>query len=1702
MPTNAKLGRMTMNTRIMALLLSLGLALLLITPATAQQPAVITIYYYQDGQAVPVSRSGILRDTPQADAKTLLTALLAGPTLSERAGGLTSPLPADAELDAVTVAGDEVTIDLRLPLSFLREELDAYRSDAIVEQIVKTLHPLGLNRVHVRAVDERDDFVPISAFLPRLAIAPPAIPSNSEPLPDRVGPSPDYSGQPPLPGQGQPQGPLSGRAVWLSAGHGWYWSSTLNRWNTQRPNTYGIIEDFANAEAVNYYLAHYLWNAGADVWLVRERSMTEQEVIVDNDDGAPAYAETGSWTTSSTPGYEGGTYRWTNTFSTLSATATWTPNLPAAGWYPVWAWYRHGSNRPTDARYEIHHAGGVTTVRFSQEVHGQTWRYLGEYYFEAGMAGYVTLLNASDDPGQAVIADAVRFGAGLGSIVEPGGTSGEPRWEEAAEYWVHYQGAPEEVYSNDVTARPLYAEWESAKGYPGEAENAVYISWHTNAGGGTGSESYIHDTEPTTGSVELQDWVHAELIHDLRAAWNPAWVNRGQKTANFGELRELSAIPGVLLEVAFHDTETPGDADDLREPLFRQIAARAVFQGIVKYYAEREGTPTYLLPEPPQRLAARNGEPGEVTLTWAPPPCCDGTVGDAATAYKVYHSADGRAFDDGVETISPTLTLSGLAAGSLHFFRVTALNAGGESFPTPVVAVRTPESGGLVDFLIVDGFDRLDQSALIPQWESPALGTAQRMFLERMNRYDYAVEHGQSLAGCGLAFDGAVNEAVTAGDVILTDYPAVDWFTGEDSVADAALDDTERALLVTYLDNGGNLLLSGAEIGYDLVENGRDPAFYQGYLHTDYLGDDAETYEFGGVSGGPFEGLSGKFDDGSGSTYDVGYPDRLGATLSSTLVLTYAGGIADGAAVAYHGGYRLIHFGFPLETVTDSVTRTALFCAAADYLLPAAESGVAFFPDHSAVALPGEVLVYTHTLVNQGTFTATFDITHTSSQSWTAAYSSPITLESGVSTTLAVRISVPGDAPSGTMDIGVLTATVQSDPAVWAAVADTTTVFRPGPVPSVCTPRLINPGFEGGSEQSAWEISASGSEPLLAHRDDLTATIEPFGGDWLAWFRPALTGTTSLTQSVALPSGDPSATLSLAWLVHREVITSPLCDTLSVGVYDLSGTLQTELLTVTNHSPTDTWQTAEFDLGAFTGQTIQLGFRATSSATDFFVDEVSLTTCGPPGPPEVRALWVDAYHNGIKTAQQIDELLETARAGNFNTLIVQVRRRGDTYYPSAIDPWAPDADSTFDALAHLIEKAHAAGIEVHAWVAVLALWNGDTPPAALGHAFNLHGPGATGDNYWLMTTYAGEEVLADRAYYLDPGHPGAVDYTLAVLAEMVSSYDLDGLHLDRIRYPDTKGTYCLDGQPWYCQDWGYSPTSLSRFQAQTGRDDVPDPLDEQWLQWRRDQVTALMRRIYLTMTAINPRLRISVAVSGMGEAPVDEVSWGQSTPYLRQLQDWRGWLAEGILDVAVPMTYRDEDLYSAQFDDWIEWEKDHQYGRGVVVGTGLYLNSVEDSMDQWHRVRQASGTGNRALGLAGYSYATPSDEGTSRRAFVNAAVTAVFTQPASPPSIPWKDEPVLGHLMGTVTQTPACLAVDGLALTLTGPLTRTLVADGSGWFGAVDLLPGSYLLSTEIPTSSVAVNISVTVLAGTVMEQQIRLPACWSKQVYLPLILR
>ncbi len=859
-------------------------------------------------------------------------------------------LPEEATLHHTEINGKEITIFLNLPFDYLNNQYDDSHFEEIYLTFFNALpQNLDLKKFALRAQNEQGNFVPLESYTHEPPRTFPRFPDNGDGAPEIIG---SNERSYPHTSQTHSSGSLSGKTVWLSPGHGWLYYTSTGGFTTQRGETNDMVEDFGSVEGINYYLLNYLINAGANVWMVRERDVNENEVIVDNSE--PGYAETGTWTTTSNTGYDPATgqvngangYRYASTTTGgATSTATWTPTIPAKGWYWVSVLYKAFSDRTSDARYEVTHAGGTTTVSINQEVHGETWVYLGRFYFEAGAAGNVKLINSSADGSQVVIADAVRFGGGNNGAAgsarsildcsEGTGPTYKPRFEECARMYAPYQNYP--TCRSDVTIRPHYAEWELAKGTAQEQANAVYISWHTNAfnGSARGTVTYAHDTDPTPGSYDLQGFVQSELINNIKGCWDNSWQDRGTNTANFGEVRELSTMPGCLVEVAFHDNAQ--DAEALTTPYFRNLAARGIYQGIVKFFNDRDGSPATYLPEPPTHLSAVNSATGSITLNWNAPSGADCGGADAASGYRVYLSTHGRGFQDGIAVSGTSYTFTGLNPSTTYYFRVSATNAGGESFPTATVAARTPATGFAVPFLIVDGFDRLDRAGAVRKTSSAVLTDLRRLFIERMNSYDYMVEHAQAFEGCDVSFDGASNEAVIQGDVTLTNYVGIDWYTGEESTVDRSLDGTEQTLLQTYLTSGGHLIISGAEIGWDIGRAGSANAnltFYNNYLKATYLGDDSGSYNFAGVGGDIYDGVSGQFDDNTVCYFDAEYPDRLGTSGGSAVVVNYSGGTGDGAGVAFDGAFGVVYFGFPIESVLDATTKSDLICNAVSFMTP------------------------------------------------------------------------------------------------------------------------------------------------------------------------------------------------------------------------------------------------------------------------------------------------------------------------------------------------------------------------------------------------------------------------------------------------------------------------------------------------------------------------------------------------------------------------------------------------------------------------------------------------------------------------------------------------------------------------------------------------------------------------------------------------
>ncbi len=244
---------------------------------------------------------------------------------------------------------------------------------------------------------------------------------------------------------------------------------------------------------------------------------------------------------------------------------------------------------------------------------------------------------------------------------------------------------------------------------------------------------------------------------------------------------------------------------------------------------------------------------------------------------------------------------------------------------------------GAANVLLVNGFDRLDAATSHEIYRPTNLGSTsggggviQLQRPLRINSMDYSAEFAPALAAAGVVFDGASNEAILSGAVPLASYQAVVWALGNESTADETFSSAEQALVGAYLDGGGRLFASGAEIAWDLDRftgpTAGDRAFFNTYLGADYVGDDAETFTVQGVNGGAsiFSGLgSFSFDPALGAPYGAYYPDRVNAIgASASVCMTYSGGFGGNAAVQQDTGvFRTVHFGFPFECIASPAVR-------------------------------------------------------------------------------------------------------------------------------------------------------------------------------------------------------------------------------------------------------------------------------------------------------------------------------------------------------------------------------------------------------------------------------------------------------------------------------------------------------------------------------------------------------------------------------------------------------------------------------------------------------------------------------------------------------------------------------------------------------------------------------------------------------------
>src|SRR5687768_2021658 len=329
-------------------------------------------------------------------------------------------------------------------------------------------------------------------------------------------------------------------------------------------------------------------------------------------------------------------------------------------------------------------------------------------------------------------------------------------------------------------------------------------------------------------------------------------------------------------------------------------------------------------------------------------------------------------------------------------------------------------------------------------------------------------------------------------------------------------------------------------------------------------------------------------------------------------------------------------------------------------------------------------------------------------------------------------------------------------------------------------------------------------------------------------------------------------------------------------------------------------------------------------------------------PEPTRALWVTRAT--LATPESITQMIAAAEAGGFNTVLVQVRGRGDAYYFASLEPRASElaARPAFDPLALVIERAHAKGIKVHAWVAVNLVSSSVTLPASRDHVIyrspewlmvprelaaemkkiDLRSPAYLGRlARWTRTQSAKVEGL-----YTSPLHGAAQDHTAAVIGEIAAKYAVDGIHLDYVRFPN--------------DDFDYSPSAMDSFKNTILPDLTDDerreaaarePLDpaaypnlfpERWNEFRRSRLTSLVIKIRNAVKAGRATVALSAAVVPDAQEAFDH-----------RLQDWRGWIDQSLLDVIVPMAYTAEaDMFQKQ----IAAARTYAGSRPVWAGIGAY----------------------------------------------------------------------------------------------------------------------------------------------------------------------
>lgn len=835
-------------------------------------------------------------------------------------------------------------------------------------------------------------------------------------------------------------------AMWQS--HGWYFEPKLNRWEWQRARIFQTVEDLYTQSYVMPFLMPMLENAGAYVMSPRERDVNINEVIIDNDGGFAVgeYTDNG-WNVSGKPGFgyteevlkvdvnpfKNGTAKVADATKkgAPAGKATWNANIPEKGTYAVYVSYQTLPNSVSDAKYTVNALDGKHEFKVNQNMGGGTWIYLGHFPFAAGVQPEAIVELSTESAGKGVVtADAVKIGGGMGNVARKVGEpkepieydyvlSGYPRYTEAAMYWLQWAGAPDSVYTpskniNDYTddyrSRGLWVNWLAGGSSVLPDREGLNIpvdlsfAFHTDAGttlndsiigtlgiyctDGHENGEYFVNGMSRWASRDLTDLIMTQLVNDVRAKYEPNWTRRGMWNSSYYEAR-VPEVPAMLLEFLSH--QNFADMKYGLDPQFRFDVSRAIYKGMLRFLAHRDGCEYVVQPLPVNTFAITGGKNGSYRMTWKE---SVDSLEETATPkyYIVQERINDGAFKEIAKVNKPEFNVT-VTDGDIHSYRIIAGNDGGVSFPGEVLALCYKADAPTVN--IVNGFTRISA----PDWfdsgeiagfydardhgvpyvqdisfigsmfefrrdipwmddDAAGFGASRGNYEDKViagNTFDFVYTHGKAIAEAGFGFvstsvaaymDSEMTDEPMLVDLILGKQKEIARGRGVFGTYYKTFPEKLQNKITAFTQAGGSIFVSGAYVATDLWDNpfsdettaDRDQAFATGVLGYHWRVGQAtvegQAYEvqtrFPQFVGGTFD-FSNELNEEcyAAESPDSFYPadDAKGTTFMRYSENNLIAGIAHDG-----GNYRTVVIGFPFETILRDSSRNDLMAQVLAFL--------------------------------------------------------------------------------------------------------------------------------------------------------------------------------------------------------------------------------------------------------------------------------------------------------------------------------------------------------------------------------------------------------------------------------------------------------------------------------------------------------------------------------------------------------------------------------------------------------------------------------------------------------------------------------------------------------------------------------------------------------------------------------------------------